>query len=873
MPRFNAWGCGGDGKRGGCDMKTNAKEYLKEFATSQPDWLKALIYEVIETNGNISDDKKKEIFDGLKDDTALTINEPNISVNDSDEEIYLTSLKHRQGVSALKQDQTIKFHNDITVLYGLNGAGKSSYFKVLNEIVGGNQKKKILPNIYLDTPQTISVKITFKEKTGQLQTVNWDGSNRSLDLLNKCKVFDSSYLNGLLETRNADNTLIQPLGLNLFKYLVDLIDEFKTELTNEANNKRLEKPTIELKFLSDEIKTAFETHKIDDTRKKQIEGLFYFSDKNSTKLKDTKENLQNLKQINIQDKINLKNSDKTDIDSIKKHIEDTNKKLSDFYTDTQTQLELLSKYKTANELAKKQFSILSTIPKNNTPEWKEFIRSGEKYKTQIDDSDKICVYCRQPLQEENATKLIKAYGEYLKDESEQKLNSSIEQIKALTTKVEALSTGLEIKENIKDILKEYTFETTEKTLLEVVNTDISDFSLNKKEILKKLKESDVDLKIELINITSIAVKLNSISESIQEEIDKLSEENSKKITAIETLEKSLKQLQENESISNQKDNIKKWFEINKIENNLKSKFSKLNTQKTTTLSKKAHNELLTETLKQKFIDELTSLGYSNLNVNIENARGGKGTSSTKLTLSKNNDIKTILSEGEQKAVALALFITEAKIQKSKNPIILDDPVNSLDHKIAGKFAQRLLKLENQVILFNHNRLFLDAFETSKENHICKTIDTDCNKSKGKHIRVYQVNSEGQSLKGVLVSYKSNKANNHISEAKKLLEESPFEDELKVASLLRKSIECVIDEVIFNNQLPTKYSNKNSRIAWAELKKLKNDSDTIDKLETIHGRVSGGEMHNGTENEENPIEVDEFNEMISDIEDFLSGSAQ
>jgi hypothetical protein len=57
--------------------------------------------------------------------------------------------------------------------------------------------------------------------------------------------------------------------------------------------------------------------------------------------------------------------------------------------------------------------------------------------------------------------------------------------------------------------------------------------------------------------------------------------------------------------------------------------------------------------------------------------------------------------------------------------------------------------------------------------------------------------------------------------------------------------CAIDEVIFNNQLPTKYSNKNSRIVWAELKKLKNDSNIIDKLKTIHGRVSGGEMHNGS----------------------------
>ena len=178
-----------------------------------------------------------------------------------------------------------------------------------------------------------------------------------------------------------------------------------------------------------------------------------------------------------------------------------------------------------------------------------------------------------------------------------------------------------------------------------------------------------------------------------------------------------------------------------------------------------------------------------------------------------------------------------------------------------------MKLENQVILFNHNRLFLDAFETSKENHICKNFDGGCN-SKGKHIRIYQVNSKGGNSKGVLVSYKSNKAKNHISEAKRLLANSPFDDELKVASLLRKSVECVIDEVIFNNQLPTKYSNKNSRIAWSELKKLKNDHNIIDKLESIHGRVSGGEMHNGTESEENPIEVEEFKTMISDVENVL-----
>lgn len=846
------------------ENKSNAKEYLKEFAASQSDWLKYLIYKVIETNGNISDDNKKDIFDSLKDDTTLEINEPNISVNDSGKEIYLTSLEHIQGVNALKENQMIKFHSDVTILYGLNGAGKSSYFKILNEIVGGNQKKEILSNIYLNTEPAIDVKISFKEKTGQIQTINWNGSSRSLKLLNKCKVFDSSYLNGLLEARTADSTLIQPLGLNLFLYLVIMIDEFKAKLKSEANRKRLEKPTIELSFLSNEIKASFEEHNISDNLKKQIKNLYVFSDENLKELESTNKKLQNLKQINIHDKIKLKNSDKTDIDSIKKHIVDTNKKLSDFYTDTQAQLELLAQNKTANELARKQFKILSTIPNSGSPEWKEFVKSGEEYKSKVDDSDRVCIYCRQPLQDENATKLISAYGKFLKDESEKKLNSSMEQIRNLTNDLEALSTDLKIKENIKDILKARTFEATKKTLLEVVDTTIANFSLKKEEILKKIKESNISLKVELQDISNITEKLNLISESIQTAVDKLSEENSKKATEIEKLEKIFKQLQENESISKQKENIEKWFETDKTENNLRGKSDNINTNTVTILSKKAHNELLTGTLKQNFTDELGFLGYKNLNLKIENAGGGKGTSSTKLTLLKNNDIKVILSEGEQKAVALALFITEAKIQKSKNPIILDDPVNSLDHKIAGKFAQRLLKLENQVILFNHNRLFLDAFETSKENHICKDFDGRCN-SKGKHIRIYQVNNEGENSKGVLSNYKLNKAKNHISEAKKLLNKSPFEDELKVASLLRKSVECVIDEVIFNNQLPTKYSNKKSRIAWAELKKLKNDSDTIDKLKIIHSRVSGGEMHNGVENEENPIEVNEFKEMISDIE--------
>ena len=851
-------------------MKSNAKEYLKVFATSQSDWLKALIYDSIESNGNITNQRKNEIFSHLTNGVNLNITEPNLSNETNDSEIRLTKLIHKSGVNALKEDQTIKFSNDVTILYGMNGAGKSSYFKVLNEIVGGNQKKEILPNIYTETSKPIEIELSFEPQNGQKQTINWDGSNRSLNLLNKCKVFDTSYLEGLLATRKADSTLIQPLGLNLFTYLVGVIDDFKDKVNNKADKKRLEKPTLELKHLRDEIKTSFESHQVSSNIKSKVEKLYAFTDEDSEKLKTKQGELKNLKQVNIQDKIRLKKNDKHEIESIKNHIDNGIKNISGVLTRTQNSIKTYTESKEANKLAKKQFEILSNIPANDTEEWKEFIKAGEKYISKLDSSEKFCSYCRQPLADDNSINLVQSYGNFLKDESEQKLNGAIQNLESLKQELNGISVKLEIKENIETILKETKITDSDESLNQLINNIISNLEKGKEELLTAIdSKSSKDLEIELQNKDIINLKLSAIIESLQAEIIKFENDIKDKNTQIDKLEKEIKGFLENESISQQKENFEKWFSIDSAEKELRLKVQKINTTKISNLSKTAHNDLLTETLKTNFTDELAGLGFNKLEVKLENARGQKGTSNTKLTLTKNKDIKAVLSEGEQKAVALALFIAEAKIQKSINPIILDDPVNSLDHKIAGNFAERLLQLENQIILFNHNRLFLESFETSKINHICKTIDSACNNSRGKHIRIYLVNNEGKNSKGVLINFKLNKASNHIRDAKRLLNSSPFEDGLKVANLLRKAVECTIDEKVFNNQVPTKNSTKNNRINWDELKKLNNDELIINSLKDIHGRVSGGEMHNGTENEENPIEIDEYNTMINDIEQMLN----
>lgn len=68
---------------------------------------------------------------------------------------------------------------------------------------------------------------------------------------------------------------------------------------------------------------------------------------------------------------------------------------------------------------------------------------------------------------------------------------------------------------------------------------------------------------------------------------------------------------------------------------------------------------------------------------------------------------SVLSEGEQTALGLAGFFTEAEFDESRSAIIFDDPVTSLDHVRQDKVAERLAQLarNRQVIVFTHDVAF------------------------------------------------------------------------------------------------------------------------------------------------------------------------
>jgi hypothetical protein len=126
-------------------------------------------------------------------------------------------------------------------------------------------------------------------------------------------------------------------------------------------------------------------------------------------------------------------------------------------------------------------------------------------------------------------------------------------------------------------------------------------------------------------------------------------------------------------------------------------------------------ELLTPSLIRNFEDEVSAFDLDYLPLKI-NDRGEHGDSRLQIALKATQNISKlsdVLSEGEQRSLALAGFLAELKEIDGNHGIVIDDPVSSLDHSRVHAVAKRLV-LEaktRQVIIFTHNLFFHHAIQS------------------------------------------------------------------------------------------------------------------------------------------------------------------
>ena len=159
--------------------------------------------------------------------------------------------------------------------------------------------------------------------------------------------------------------------------------------------------------------------------------------------------------------------------------------------------------------------------------------------------------------------------------------------------------------------------------------------------------------------------------------------------------------------------IAKYVLLDKLKACLDAAVTTAISRKSTELSK----TMATQEVADALNNELTKLNVHELKVMMKpESPGGKTRFKLVLEVQGNAAAKDILSEGEQRAIAIASFLAEVNLGKGRGGVIFDDPVSSLDHHRRWHVAKRLAEEAKvrQVIVLTHDIYFLCILQQEAE---------------------------------------------------------------------------------------------------------------------------------------------------------------
>jgi|LSQX01.2.fsa_nt_gb ABC-type transport system involved in cytochrome c biogenesis ATPase subunit len=697
---------------------TNKKEivdFLWDWA-GNADWAKLLVQKIVSTENSLLPVERDEVFKYFLQSIGLETGLPSLSISKptytpQSKQLELVSLSEVTGVNKLAKNQVIDFSANITVIYGENGTGKTGYGRILKALgFSYDRGNKIYSNIFGHSePQT--AKIKYKTNDGE-DTFNWDGSNR-IDDLESVSVFNNNCVQISLD--GSRQLIVSPIGFHLFNLVSSELGELdilyrakKREYPIEINwIESLHDGTPQHQFISSLSK---------DSSKEKLNELSNFGEEQEKELKEKETQLSKLSKDLLQNEIRALRSQIGELKAIIDKI-DQNKKV----LNAETWKKLIDTNKTITELEKNTQKGISEIAASKgiefyeTDEFKSFLSAAETYIKKINketypQENDVCVYCRQPL-EKDAQELLKNYRKLLNDKTEENIAQLKKSKQSLINQVRDIDTSLKLN------FASFGLDEEEKPVQpsEFVSFNKEASTFKSTFIKDEVAEGSVfDLKYDVFH------KFVSDKKELLEKHLISRTESFENIEAKEKeLKKKIAELKDRKLLSGKQPEVNKVIANHKKIAILNSHSNSFSTNSISRKTSQAREELVSQDFNDIFKKELKALRKSGLPIDLS---FGTDRGTTKLSHRiSNHQLLEILSEGEQKAIALAEFLTELQLDNIKAPVIFDDPVNSLDHKIIDAVGKRLIRLskDRQVIIFTHSILLLNSLIQQSELPIYK----------------------------------------------------------------------------------------------------------------------------------------------------------
>jgi hypothetical protein len=441
--------------------------------------------------------------------------------------------------------------------------------------------------------------------------------------------------------------------------------------------------------------------------------------------------------------------------------------------------------------AREQLFAADELPGEPDEHWQDFVTAGEAYRRHVGGDQypqpgDACIYCMQELSPA-ARALLARYKTFL-DET---------LVRHLAATQGALATArLTLIEAELVRAKEYVTEralddeapawtSRVAKLLVDATTTVDETAASRAVSCVALATDAASVELEIAPVLDAAVNLAK----------QLASDKANAATALVNKQKELAELgariELRKNLAGAKEYVRRAKRAQQLEK-LSRSISNGAAKQLTIQSKLASEDLVNKNFETLFAEECLRLSAPKVALRFQ---GRSGQAQRKKVVA-NYRPSAVLSEGEQKVLALADFLAESRMRGIKAPLVFDDPVTSLDYRRLDEVAARIQNLAetHQVIVLTHNIMFASALISSRQN-------------KKLRAKIYEVR-DGGDQKGVLAADVEPQLDSPADLAKRInvkLQEMPraeavIQDALikEAYDLLRAWCEAFVEQELLQN---------------------------------------------------------------------------
>ena len=727
------------------------------WAQKQPRWHQHAL-KLLTKHGSahaIPEEDKKELKKILSaeakeetsDFTPITVSDVP-DANPTNSKTYLKSLGPVANIDKLASGQEpFEFvsPNGLTVIFGNNGSGKSGYARILKNLCRSHGDVKPLKGDATSEDETEwQVNLTYAEKEQDSDEIPksliWikaeeDKAKNDQEYipLERIAFFDShvatAYVDGEKEIKKSKKEgrrlFYLPPEIRLYEELAILAGEFKECIdtkTKELKSQRPSLPETTEGTSAHSILSKLQSENIGNISQDEIDAICTLS-------ADEENELENLRAQKTQTPEQQKEVIETTKAILVNLNEDIGKITGAISAESIQQLQDSHKvYQDKKSVAKEGIAGLAKeMPINQdigSDIWFEMFKAARTFAGSVYPDaappaiagGEHCVLCHQDLTEDASARL-KLFDEFMDDTLQQEAEKAK---KAFDDNTNAISSLPDLnQEAIKQQLQPYANLTdANKQHSENIVSDVQ-LASSRLTAIKTIIENDNFGDLENIGNEKFSLQADiasAISEIETEQLQGLIQQGTTRLPSND--QKRLDELESKSLCNSQKNIINSYYQTSQTIALLKACSDTLNTRTISNQSKSRSDALYSDDLKSRYTSEVGKLGLSYLNIEVGN-KANKGEQRVFVNITGLGQTKKseILSEGEQRAIALAGFLTEVNEVDTGHAIIFDDPVSSLDWDRRALIAERLAEeaKKRQVIIFTHDFSFALQLEKSAKD--------------------------------------------------------------------------------------------------------------------------------------------------------------